>query len=80
MLENLRLYLLIALFTLLQLTTQQCKPYYPRIFWNPSSEEIVNNKIDHIFMWNTNNSCPYSFVQIYVQTRVSKFRCTEKRI
>jgi hypothetical protein len=33
-----------------------------------------------IFMFNTNVSCPYSFVQIFDQTSIYKFRCTENKI
>lgn len=31
------LIILIVFLAIAKLTTQQCKPYYPRIFWNPSS-------------------------------------------
>lgn len=59
---------------------QECTPYYPRIFWNPASEEIATNRLDHIFMWNTNSSCPYSFIKVSTSNGAFKFRCKEKRI
>lgn len=33
-----------------------------------------------IFMFNTNVSCPYSYVQIYDHSSIYKFRCTETKI
>lgn len=54
----------------------ECQPYYPRIFWNPEAEEIVTTSIDHIFMWNTNTSCPQSFIIIYLGLNTIKYRCT----
>lgn len=58
------------------LTHQECDPLYPRLFWNPNSTEIVPHKIDHIFMFNTNTSCPYSFVHVYLPEQNYSFRCT----
>lgn len=52
-----------------------CQPYYPRIFWNPAAQEIITTQIDHIFMFNTNISCPYSFIQIYYASKTLKYRC-----
>lgn len=33
-----------------------------------------------IFMFNTNNSCPYSYVQLNYNSSIHKFRCKEKRL
>lgn len=57
--------LFLAIIVLGSITHQrECEPLYPRIFWNPNSTEIVPQKIDHIFMFNTNTSCPYSFIHV----------------
>lgn len=59
---------------------QLCQPYYPRMFWNPEASEISTNTIDMIFMFNTNNSCPYSYLQLYDNTNIYKFRCSENKL
>lgn len=78
--NNPTLGLFLAVLALSVLTHQDCEPLYPRIFWNPNSTEIVPHKIDHIFMFNTNTSCPYSFVEIDLPGEKHSFRCTEKRL
>lgn len=74
--------LVLAIFTLLftSAQNQSCQPYYPRMFWNPSASEITTRTIDMIFMFNTNNSCPYSYIQIYDQINIYKFRCSENKL
>lgn len=59
---------------------QQCVPNYPRMFWNPNAEEINSRTIDLIFMFNTNVSCPYSYMQLYYDMTIYKFRCSETKI
>ena len=59
---------------------QLCQPYYPRMFWNPEASEISSNTIDMIFIFNTNNSCPYSYLQLYDNTNIYKFRCSENKL
>lgn len=65
---------------LLGVVAGQCNPYYPRMFWNPDSPFISADRIDLIFMFNTNFSCPYSNVTIVTATRIHKVRCTQKKI
>lgn len=74
--------LILAVLTLLFISThnQLCQPYYPRMFWNPSASEITPYTIDMIFMFNTNNSCPYSYIQLYDNTNIYKFRCSENKL
>ncbi len=33
-----------------------------------------------IFMFNTNVSCPYSYIQIFDQSSIYKFRCSENKV
>ena len=54
----------------------ECQPYYPRIFWNPEATEISPLRIDHIFMWNTNNSCPFSYIKVTVSDSIFQYKCT----
>lgn len=75
-----RLLLILIIANLALCIEDVCTPYYPRMFWNPEAAEILTNKIDHIFMWNTNYSCPYSFVKVSTSNGAFKFRCKEKRI
>lgn len=50
------------------------------MFWNPSAKQIDTHTIDMIFMFNTNISCPYSYVQIFDHSTIHKFRCVEKKV
>ena len=56
--------LLALILPAMQLKSQECLPVFPRIFWNPEAKEITPSTLDHIFMFNTPGSCPYSFVLI----------------
>lgn len=50
------------------------------MFWNPSAKQIDTYTIDMIFMFNTNVSCPYSYVQVFDHSTIHKFRCVEKKV
>lgn len=75
-----KLYTYLVVLWLVALAVQQCQPYYPRMFWNPNADEIDTHIIDMIFMFNTNVTCPYSYVQIYDHSSIYKFRCGETKI
>ena len=57
--------------------SSHCGPNYPRMFFNPAAESVEELRVDLVFMFNTNVSCPMSWVTVYQGQSIYKFGCQQ---
>jgi hypothetical protein len=51
-----------------------CRPLYPRIFYNPDPAPEL--KVDMIVKFNTYNPCPDSYIDVKFSNSYEEFPCT----
>lgn len=58
--------------------SNDCRPLYPRIFYNPNP--AIELKVDMILKFNTHNPCPDSYIDVKFSNSHEEFPCSSEVI